>query len=706
MHLFFLIDKTPNYSYYTLVENKYSFGENMKVVKLITIVLILTSIQLFSADGLPDISVAELPVNFTFETESFNSIDTGTRSTPSFADIDGDGLLDMLVGESDGKIYHYEQDNFNFSDFILVTDFFDSIDVGDRSAPIFTDIDDDGLLDLIIGEQEGNINHYKQNSLNSLDFTLVLNTFDLIDVGDYSTPTFADIDSDGLFDMLVGEFEGNINHYEQTNIDSFDFALVTESFNSIDIGSYSKPTLTDLDGDGLFDLIIGEQDGNINHYEQNSSNSLDFTLVPNTFDLIDVGGDSAPTIADLEEDGLLDLLIGEYDGNINHYKQIEVEELNFGWVIAGSYSLNKYMVASKYLTDDVTIQCNGEGYSISLNENTGFTDQLIISPLNGMVSDTIYVKLSPDSLRLYTGNISHSSADCVPYILSLAGTGVGIDHMPGTALDFDGVDDFVQIDNSIIGNPEGSFTIEAWVKLKTQSACSIISKQSDFGMLSGYVIEYNPAEGIKALLADNTGWRSIRGDVWNLNEWHHVALCYNDTINTLKLFDNGVLAGAISTNEPIYSNINLRFGNSEYYDAKFHGVIEEVRFWNVERTVKAIRENMYIPVGNTELGLEHYFQFNEGSDNSVNSIGILHNMNDTDWIDSTIPFGSGHSFTQVVSSTGSIDFTDTGIWMDIISKTGIDTFVVTRIDSVPNTIAEYGEVFDSQYWIFRKYGKP
>jgi PKD repeat protein len=270
----------------------------------------------------------ELPV-FSLSDENFAEIDVGWCSAPTFTDLDSDGLLDMLVGEDSGYINHYEQNVVNSTSFSLVTENFNSIDVGTYSAPTFTDLDGDGLLDMLIGEFSGYINHYEQNAINSTSFTYVTNYFNSVIVQAYSTPTFTDLDGDSLLDMLIGEYSGNIYHYEQNAVNSTSFNLVTENFNSINVGSKSVPTFTDLDGDGLLDLLVGEYDGNINHYEQNVEYSNSFTLVTNNFISINLGNKSAPTFTDLDGDGLLDILIGKYYGNINHYEQNDRSYTNF-----------------------------------------------------------------------------------------------------------------------------------------------------------------------------------------------------------------------------------------------------------------------------------------------------------------------------------------------------------------------------------------
>jgi len=86
----------------------------------------------------------------------FNGVDVGLRSAPSFADLDGDGDLDAFIGESDGVINYYRNDGTVINPaFTLVTGSgnpFNGVDVGLRSTPSFADLDGDGDLDAFIGE--------------------------------------------------------------------------------------------------------------------------------------------------------------------------------------------------------------------------------------------------------------------------------------------------------------------------------------------------------------------------------------------------------------------------------------------------------------------------------------------------------------------------------------------------------------------------
>ncbi len=94
--------------------------------------------------------------------------------------------------------------------------------------------------------------------------------------------------------------------------------------DGIDVGLSSKPTFADLDGDGDLDAIVGEYDGFLNYYQNTGSSSAPAytpqTGSANPFNGIDVGLSSKPTFADLDGDGDLDAIVGERDGTLNYYQ--------------------------------------------------------------------------------------------------------------------------------------------------------------------------------------------------------------------------------------------------------------------------------------------------------------------------------------------------------------------------------------------------
>ena len=260
------------------------------------------------------------PPEFTLQSSNFSGLDAGDYSAPVFTDIDGDGLLDLISGEKYGQYRHYEQDLENSLSFTLVTSTFNSINLGMYSNAHFTDLDGDGLLDMMCGHNFGDIHHYEQDSAGSASFTLRTSSFAGIDVGYYSCPTFTDLDGDGLLDMLVGRQGGNLWHYEQDEVHSTSFTQVTTDFNDFIAGSISFPTFTDPDDDGLLDLMVGDNQGVIHHFEQDEINSTSFSFVTHSWQDIDLSGHAIMAFTDIDGDNYLDVLIGQSNGQFAHYE--------------------------------------------------------------------------------------------------------------------------------------------------------------------------------------------------------------------------------------------------------------------------------------------------------------------------------------------------------------------------------------------------
>ncbi|PID27352.1 MAG: hypothetical protein CSB55_09030, partial [Candidatus Cloacimonadota bacterium] len=313
-----------------------------------------------------------------FKNTDFNGIEDELGNTdPCFTDIDGDGLLDLIIGYYYNPLGHFEQTAPGSSEF-------EQVPVNERiylhpseingydydwnehpdyqASPVFEDIDHDGLLDLLIGTYDTKILHFEQKAVNSREFILRTRFFNDIRLT-RSIPEFTDIDGDGLLDLLVGAQNQKIHHYEQTHRDSARFILRSNNFSNIQ-GADLDPVCEDIDGDGLLDLLAGDSDGTIHHYEQATPADTLFNLVTENFWGIDVGRYSKPTLADFNNDGLFDLVTGGGKNNqydiLYHYSQEEnnnqffeyfTEDIPNDWTIINADNDNRFFKGTGYVNE-------------------------------------------------------------------------------------------------------------------------------------------------------------------------------------------------------------------------------------------------------------------------------------------------------------------------------------------------------------------
>ena len=248
--------------------------------------------------------------SFTERTGTANPLDSvtvGSSSTPTFTDLDGDGDHDLIVGNEDGDIAYFENTGTvtapSFTQRTGTANPFDNITKGSWSTVTLADLDGDGDLDLAVGNNDGDV-HYYENTGTSANpsFTQradAANPLNNINAGSYNSPIFVDFDDDNDPDLVVGSGNENIYYFENTGtttapsfIQRTDF---DNPFNGLIAGGFSAPEFVDLNGDGNLDLIVGNQVGEIHYFKNTGTDaSPEFSptslTAPTTLTLYDNGG--------------------------------------------------------------------------------------------------------------------------------------------------------------------------------------------------------------------------------------------------------------------------------------------------------------------------------------------------------------------------------------------------------------------------------
>jgi len=237
-------------------------------------------------------------------------------ASPLAGDFDGDGSMEIAAFDLGGAVYVWHGDGTELrdGDSNPATDgiFFRAGSISNgwhNSTPAFADMDGDGLPELIVCANKDSI--YCLNSDGSYVSGWPVSLVDA-DAKVPSSPVVGDIDGDGEMEVIA---INDKNRVLALNHDGTQMSGSWPKFIDTQDDFIASPALADLTGDGRLEIVIPDRDGNCWIYR------YDGTVLPNWPQNFDNGGsgmtESSPVIADINNDKSLDVILGCEDGWLN-----------------------------------------------------------------------------------------------------------------------------------------------------------------------------------------------------------------------------------------------------------------------------------------------------------------------------------------------------------------------------------------------------
>ena len=211
-------------------------------------------------------------------------LDFSNRLAPAFGDLDGDGDVDLLVGDQTGRLYHFDNQGGAGQPLEFNGYTYEYMDIrpGNRVAPQMIDLNKDGLMDIVVGED--NLTNGAVSGFETINY--------FENVGTVGSPMFVaeeeiEPNSTGLiafeenFDkgfrpyffqgedellMFTGSTSGVIRVWDNYNDQTGLFEMKDDFFGDLKVGRTTYAAVHDIDNDGFLEVLVGSSRGGMDFY--------------------------------------------------------------------------------------------------------------------------------------------------------------------------------------------------------------------------------------------------------------------------------------------------------------------------------------------------------------------------------------------------------------------------------------------------------
>lgn len=283
-------------------------------------------------------------------------------ATPAAGDLDGDGGVDIVVATMRGAVHVFDAMGAPRAGFpvlldpVLLTDPAYQIDDGILGAPVLSDLDGDGRLDILAVGFDGKVYAWTPDGT-VLEGWPVVPRWDAAIAGRehiISSPAVGDLDGDGLPEVVFGTNEAIDDEHAPLFAYHGDgsplagwpvrmWGYSTDVLPVVGEGMPESAAISDLDGDGAPEVIAHSIGGAVSVFAPDGSTILETDTNRSSYGAKSNVGDTSvlplinsPSVGDVDRDGVLDIVtgatgIGYMLGGMSQGERIDFDQMVAAW---------------------------------------------------------------------------------------------------------------------------------------------------------------------------------------------------------------------------------------------------------------------------------------------------------------------------------------------------------------------------------------
>jgi hypothetical protein len=219
--------------------------------------------------------------------------------SPAVADINNDGYPEIIYGSTDGKVYVWDRFGNNLPGFPV------TLNAGINASIAVGNLDGntDSTLEIIALTTGQNLYVIEPNGTIRPGWSRFVRSNGS---SKSPSPALADMNGDGFLDIVIGSTDGFIYVFDRNG--NLVPPWTNVRYTSLTAGaSESSPVVADINGDGLPDVVMGSEDQTLAAFGNNGQMLPGFPIV--------LGGEirGTPALCDCDGDGKTEIVLSGWD---------------------------------------------------------------------------------------------------------------------------------------------------------------------------------------------------------------------------------------------------------------------------------------------------------------------------------------------------------------------------------------------------------